>query len=196
MQAQATLQAGSPSQSIEEDEDDSMPVASTSGNNSFLERSRYIPLRLQSDERRLLRLLEAALSVSEYTDKVDIINWKSKTARIHAQIKDICAILSGLVVAQNYKKGQQLVQVWAKVALDQLLIGYSPHPSGVLAFLCQDVQVLSRCIVCIVSSQIAHDQTSRSIRLTDITHLDLLSNVCVFVILASAVIVHCTNHHT
>lgn len=101
-----------------------MPVASTSGNNSFLERSRYIPLRLQSDERRLLRLLEAALSVSEYTDKVDVINWKSKTARIHAQIKDICAILSGLVVAQNYKKGQQLVQVRAKVALHQLLIAY------------------------------------------------------------------------
>lgn len=88
-----------------------MPVASTSGNNSFLERSKYIPLRLQSEERRLLRLLEAALSVSEYTDKVDIINWKSKTSRIHAQIKDICAILSGLVVAQDYKKGQRLVQV-------------------------------------------------------------------------------------
>ena len=106
------LQAESSSQSIEQDdEDDSMPVASTSGNNSFLERSKYIPLRLQSEERRLLRLLEAALSVSEYTDKVDIINWKSKTSRIHAQIKDICAILSGLVVAQDYKKGQRLVQV-------------------------------------------------------------------------------------
>lgn len=26
-----------------------------------------------------------------------------------AQIKDICAILSGLVVAQNYKQGQKLV---------------------------------------------------------------------------------------
>lgn len=108
------MQAASPTQSIEQDEEDEcMPVASTSGSNSFLERSKYIPLRLQSDERRLLRLLEAALSVSEYTDKVDVINWKSKTSRIHAQIKDICAILSGLVVAQNYKKGQQLVQVHA-----------------------------------------------------------------------------------
>ena len=36
----------------------------------FLERSRFIPLRLSGDERRLLHLLEAALSVSSYTDKV------------------------------------------------------------------------------------------------------------------------------
>lgn len=76
---------------------------------SFTERARYIPLRLTMEERRLLRLLEAALSVSEYTDKVDIASWRSKSARIHAQIKDICAILSGLVVAQNYKRGQQLI---------------------------------------------------------------------------------------
>ena len=39
---------------------------------TFLERSRFIPLRLSADERRLLHLLEAALSVSAYTDKARI----------------------------------------------------------------------------------------------------------------------------
>jgi hypothetical protein len=41
--------------------------------------------------------------------QVDVLAWKSKTSRVHAQIKDFCAILSGLVVAQDYKRGQQLV---------------------------------------------------------------------------------------
>lgn len=77
---------------------------------SFAERARYIPVRLGLDERRHLRLLEAALTVSNYTDKVDIVTWRSKNQRIHAQIKDICAILSGLMVAQDYKRGQELIR--------------------------------------------------------------------------------------
>lgn len=42
--------------------------------------------------------------------QVDIISWKYKHSRITAQIKDICAILSGLQVAQDYRKGQDLIR--------------------------------------------------------------------------------------
>lgn len=70
----------------------------------------YIPLRLTHEERRLLRLLEAALNVSEYTDKIDIISYKSKSKRIIAEIKEICSILAGLVVAQDFKIGQKFVE--------------------------------------------------------------------------------------
>ena len=48
--------------------------------------------------------------VSEYTDKVDILTWKSKTGRIHEQIRDICAILSGLAVAADYEVGQKMIK--------------------------------------------------------------------------------------
>ena len=34
-----------------------------------------------------LDTVQAALSVSEYTDKVDILSWKRKDQRVHAQIK-------------------------------------------------------------------------------------------------------------
>eukprot|EP01122_Echinamoeba_exundans_P008345 TRINITY_DN2751_c0_g3_i1.p1 TRINITY_DN2751_c0_g3~~TRINITY_DN2751_c0_g3_i1.p1 ORF type:complete len:705 (+),score=190.15 TRINITY_DN2751_c0_g3_i1:161-2275(+) len=76
----------------------------------FSERALYIPLRLTYDERKSLRLVQAALNVSEYTDKVDIVTWGSKTKRMAAQLKEICAILSGLVVASDYNKGQQLLK--------------------------------------------------------------------------------------
>jgi len=85
-------------------EQDSLPY------DSLVERSKYIPLRLTLKERKKLRLCEAALNVSEYTDKIDILIWKSKNGRIHEQIRDICAILSGLTVAANYQAGQKLIQ--------------------------------------------------------------------------------------
>eukprot|EP01132_Coremiostelium_polycephalum_P007854 gene7854-9671_t len=77
----------------------------------FLHRSQFIPIRLSLRERSELRLLEAALHVSEYTDKIDIIHTSgSKLKRINEQLRLICAILSGLLVANDFKKGQKLVE--------------------------------------------------------------------------------------
>lgn len=74
------------------------------------EHSRFIPMRLTIEERKLLRLLEAALNVSEYTDKVDILMYASKAKRIVAQIREMCSILAGLVVATDMKTGQGLLE--------------------------------------------------------------------------------------
>jgi len=76
----------------------------------YLERSKYIPLRLTMEERKFLRLLEATLNVSEYTDKIDIISSKAKVQRIKEQLRDICSILSGLVVSNDYKFGSKLIK--------------------------------------------------------------------------------------
>ena len=76
----------------------------------LLERSKFIPLRLSLEERKLLRLLDAGLNVSEYTDRIDIVAYGSKSKRIVAQIKELCSILSGLVLAADYKVGQELFQ--------------------------------------------------------------------------------------
>ena len=83
----------------------------SSAGDLYIERSRYIPLRLSYEERKYLRLVEAALSVSEYTDKVDTLGFGlSKAKRIVHQIRELCAILSGLVLAADYKLGQELFQ--------------------------------------------------------------------------------------
>ncbi|SCU87822.1 LAFA_0E09010g1_1 [Lachancea sp. 'fantastica'] len=73
--------------------------------------SKFIPMRLTPEERHLLRLLEAALQVSEYTDRVDIISYKSKAKRIVEQLKEMCSVLCGLVVASNLKIGKKLLEM-------------------------------------------------------------------------------------
>ena len=77
---------------------------------NFAERAKYIPLRLDMEERKLLRLLEAALHVSEYTDHVDVVTFSGKTQRITKQLREICAIMCGLVVATDYRRGQDLIK--------------------------------------------------------------------------------------
>ncbi|KAH7102964.1 hypothetical protein BKA62DRAFT_636934 [Auriculariales sp. MPI-PUGE-AT-0066] len=84
--------------------DDNAPVGEW-----FIERAKCIPLRLTLTERKYLRLLEAALTVSEYTDKIDVLGYNvSKAKRIVYQIKELCTLLSGLVLAADYKQGQEL----------------------------------------------------------------------------------------
>ncbi|KAJ7368778.1 hypothetical protein DFH08DRAFT_33007 [Mycena albidolilacea] len=85
------------------------PAVGSSVGEWFVERSKFIPLRLTLTERKYLRLLEAALSVSEYTDKIDTIGYGlSKAKRIVHQIRELCAIMSGLLLSADYKRGQEL----------------------------------------------------------------------------------------
>ena len=107
------------------------PVIGGNVGERFVERSKYILMRLTLAERKYFRLLEAALNVSEYlrrlvpplearvvadsyarqTDGVDTIGYSlSKPRRVFQQIWGLCAILSGLVLATNYKQGQELFQ--------------------------------------------------------------------------------------
>ncbi|KAL1940031.1 hypothetical protein VTO73DRAFT_9366 [Trametes versicolor] len=89
----------------------SQPTPGSAVGEWFVERSKFIPVRLTLEERKFLRLLEAALSVSEYTDKIDTIGFGlSKAKRIVHQIRELCAILSGLVLSADYKQGQELFQ--------------------------------------------------------------------------------------
>jgi len=63
---------------------------------------RYIPLRPTPEERSLLGILEGALYVSEYTDQVDVYHVGNKARRMALQIQQVCAIVAGLVVANNF----------------------------------------------------------------------------------------------
>ncbi|PVU93847.1 hypothetical protein BB560_005980, partial [Smittium megazygosporum] len=46
----------------------------------IISRAKSIPLRLTQNERKYMRLLEATLNVSEYTDKIDILLYGNKLA--------------------------------------------------------------------------------------------------------------------
>lgn len=48
--------------------------------------------------------------MSEYTDKIDIISSRDKVKRIHEQLKDVCSILSGLLLASDFNEGQKLIK--------------------------------------------------------------------------------------
>ncbi len=76
----------------------------------FAKRARTIPLRLKEEERSLLRVLEGAMAVSEYSDKVDIFSHRSKLVRIEQQLGDVFAIISGLYISAKGKQGQNAIE--------------------------------------------------------------------------------------
>ena len=93
------------------------PVASNEGengqsrvgsHNTVKERAKYIPLRLSLGERKMLRLVEAAMTCSEYTTEVDR-SFKNDARRTHEQLKCITDVLRGLVTACDYTAGQKLL---------------------------------------------------------------------------------------
>lgn len=79
---------------------------------SMRERAKYMPLRLSYDDRKMLRLAEGALTVSNYTDKVDcaaLADPAKAAKRRQRMVAEICGLLSGLVVACNFDSGAALL---------------------------------------------------------------------------------------
>eukprot|EP00808_Paulinella_micropora_P030049 g36383.t1 len=75
----------------------------------FQERCKYIPLRLDEDERKLLGILESAMDVSEYTDNIDIFTYNRKEKRIVKELQEIACIISGLYLAADFRKGKTVL---------------------------------------------------------------------------------------
>mmetsp|Transcript_12407 Transcript_12407/g.18792 ORF Transcript_12407/g.18792 Transcript_12407/m.18792 type:complete len:887 (+) Transcript_12407:81-2741(+) len=78
--------------------------------NTVKERSKYIPLRLSMGERKMLRLVEAAMLCCDYTTDVDK-QFKSSTRRTHCQLKKITSVLRGMVSSCDYGAGQRLLSI-------------------------------------------------------------------------------------
>lgn len=79
-------------------------------------------MRLDEDERDLLRLLEGALRVSEYTDHVDVTshdygwNWSfghsvnKKTSKMETHLDEFMRLLLGLHLCFDFKEGQKRIK--------------------------------------------------------------------------------------
>eukprot|EP00041_Stephanoeca_diplocostata_P029650 m.882803 g.882803 ORF g.882803 m.882803 type:complete len:901 (+) comp23598_c0_seq3:82-2784(+) len=76
----------------------------------FAERTRFIPIRLDLEQRKRLRLFVASLSVTDYTGRVDRPNLLRGAKRMHQQLKEMCSIFSGLVLASDRTAGQELLK--------------------------------------------------------------------------------------
>jgi hypothetical protein len=73
-------------------------------------RAPFIPLRLTAKERALLTVIEGALDVSEYTDKVDVSsnNYFARTAYnkdecVLEELEELVRLTVGLMVSHDHK---------------------------------------------------------------------------------------------
>lgn len=74
---------------------------------SMKELARWVPLRLNAQERALLAVLEQTLHVSEYTDDVDVASRRGggvKTRRVIEGILEVCHIATGLAISSGEEK--------------------------------------------------------------------------------------------
>ncbi|RLN71377.1 hypothetical protein BBJ28_00020713 [Nothophytophthora sp. Chile5] len=92
------------------DEDDELMREIEEAPSALMRDAAYIPLRLSEEERALFNLLDAALNVSEYTDKVDVLSYRSPVKRVIHELNETFGVLSGLMVANDFRQGRRLVQ--------------------------------------------------------------------------------------
>ncbi|EGZ24752.1 hypothetical protein PHYSODRAFT_539764 [Phytophthora sojae] len=108
-----TLDAPVTSESEEEEEDeddDELMREIEEAPSALMKDAAFIPLRLDEEERALFNLLDAALNVSEYTDKVDVLSYRSPVKRVIHELNETFGVLSGLMIANDFRQGRRLVQ--------------------------------------------------------------------------------------
>jgi len=72
-------------------------------------RSKFIPLRLSLNERKMFRLVEAAITCTDYTSTVDSSGLKD-SKRQHMKLKGISNVLLGLVLACDNGNGRDCAE--------------------------------------------------------------------------------------
>eukprot|EP00397_Hematodinium_sp_SG-2012_P017631 GEMP01018037.1.p1 GENE.GEMP01018037.1~~GEMP01018037.1.p1 ORF type:complete len:591 (+),score=90.84 GEMP01018037.1:22-1773(+) len=75
----------------------------------FLDKAKFVPMRLSYNERKFLRLVDSAMHVSTYTDRVDCLGLQANK-KLAVLMKQMCAVLSGLLIAHDYHAGQRLLE--------------------------------------------------------------------------------------
>ena len=103
---------------------------------TWLDRSTYIPLRLNPTEQAELQMVDMALTVSEYTDKIDVFSgWGTKVPRIIKYLQELCSIMAGLSVSKDFRLADRLIrdqslshsQAYFRHLFECLFFLYSSH---------------------------------------------------------------------